>query len=344
MNFSNLLSSPNVSEISALLTVPADSLEGLSSKESLQSCSLWLRNEENEPQIVALVLRLLDRLPLTSSQVISSGIGTTTMKFRKSAAVTTELKAVAGSLIRKWSHGSVERTVAKSNTGILKRDRADVLPQVNKVPRSPVLCSPITAGKRVRFCDEAVGEPLTVIKQYDLDWASALRPVTRKADVQQERAINDETKRVLLDKLKALAPQVSWRPPPRVLVPKTVEQALEMAGRDSFERQFSEANDKLLDRLPAPETPAEPPQRDSAMEPRVYIPDKPIDVAAASSSSIFSSSCSSTSTRLPSPPEVIDVDGPRSTARQPESRDSLLHVLKPDTFGILPQRKKAARQ
>lgn len=99
MNFLVLLSPSRVCELTSLLTTPVDDLEGsapltisrfthhffcsLTTKESLQTCALWLKNEGNLPEVVLTVLRLLDRLHLTSSQVISSGIGTTVMKLRK---------------------------------------------------------------------------------------------------------------------------------------------------------------------------------------------------------------------------------------------------------------------
>lgn len=70
--------------------------------------------------------------------------------------------------------------------GILKRDRSDVLPQANKVPRSPVICSPVSSNsKRVRFCDEAVGEPLIAVKHYELDRV-CLSPCTSMAPLPQD--------------------------------------------------------------------------------------------------------------------------------------------------------------
>jgi hypothetical protein len=67
------------------------SLVRFASKVSLQACASWLKQPNNSPEAMLLVLKLLDTLPLTSNLVIMTGIGTTILKMKKTGELFVDL-------------------------------------------------------------------------------------------------------------------------------------------------------------------------------------------------------------------------------------------------------------
>uniref|UniRef100_A0A6U8PI91 TFIIS N-terminal domain-containing protein n=1 Tax=Eutreptiella gymnastica TaxID=73025 RepID=A0A6U8PI91_9EUGL len=294
-------------KLQELLSADEDTLTKFVASGGLQLCSRWLHitGKEAEEAVVNIVistLELLDRLSLTPQLIIRSGIGKTVMKLKK--ADIEQVKTLAGQLVQKWSNKSVAKTVEKTNTGILRK-RSETEADTSKVARTSLSATPHRVkrrqGIRVKFRDESLGEPLTEVVEYEVERTTPMRPVTRKAEVQEERALIESEgpailrrkaeKAALEARLKAMAPTIAWLPPARLLLADDLETNLSVVGRDSAEKvRLSNVDDDEhhLDntaRVFDGDGPADPPgwvkDQSNWMEPKVNIPDEPYGTSAA---------------------------------------------------------------